>query len=360
MGRGVCAAAIVTVALTGCSVSFHTGRTASSSRPAPVPASIVHHGQLSLDFRQTPTRTAFGLPADENWRSYEAGYRHYYRLTVTLPGGVLRLPAHSIDGDTDDAGGASDNDHSHRPKYFTVDVLYPSDKAADAALAQQSAMLGITQPASKWDVLVDGSPSRHLFVEVQRRSNLSASLSTPGERYYYFSFDRYRNDAVDAVLRDGRMALDLRGRPSRAQLGFLDDYAQADVQQTPPSREPVQLTLRTVHGTVTVPVDSVLSTSGRDHDPQSARQRGAPSHTVTEWSGSVAEARAQLARVAPALGLTPSALPALLIGPGNVAHTIRATTAAYDLTVKVQADPSESGPYAASISYRFDYRAPDD
>ncbi|UIJ33403.1 hypothetical protein [Allobranchiibius sp. GilTou73] len=361
MRRGAGAAAMaaaMSVTLAACSVSFHVGGTGSGTARATVPPSIVHDGRVSLDFRQTPTRAAFGLPADQSWRGYEARYKHTYDLSITLPGGVLRLPAHSIDGDTDDAGGAVDTDHGHRPKYFTVDVLYPSEDAADTALAQQSALLGISHRPSASDALVDGSPSRDLFVEVQRQSNLSATLSAPGERYYYFSFDRYDNAAVAAVLHDGRMDLDARTRPSRAQLGFLDDYARADIQTSPPSKAPVALTLRTPHGTVTLAVDSLTSTSGRDADPQLVRQRAAPSRTSTTWVGTVAEARAQLVRAAPALGLAPSAISALFAGPADTAHTVRTTTSAYDLEVSVQADPSEPGPYAASIGYRFTWRDP--
>ena len=94
------------------------------------------------------------------------------------------------------------------------------------------------------------------------------------------------------------MDLDVRSRPSRAQLGFLDDYAEPNVQPTPPSRTPIQLTLRTAHGMVTVPVDLVSSTSGREGDPQPTRQRATPSYTSTEWVGTVPEARAQLTRIA--------------------------------------------------------------
>ncbi|MBO1756017.1 hypothetical protein [Allobranchiibius sp. CTAmp26] len=354
MGRSAGAAAvIVTVALAGCSVSFHAGGTRSGA--APTPPSIVHHGRVSLDFRQTPTRAAFGLPADESWRGYEAHYRHTYQLSITLPRGVLRLPAHVIDGDTDDVGGAVDIDRSHRPKYFTIDVLYPSDAAADAALAEQSSMLGITHRPSAVDALVDGSPSRDLFVEVQRLSNLSATLSSPGERYYYFSFDRYHNAAVDAVLHDGRMDLDARTRPSRAELGFLDDYGQADVQPTPPSTAPVRLTLRTPHDTVTLAVNSLTSTSGLDGDPQRTRERAAPSRTTTESVMSVASARAQLLRAAPALGLPTSAIPALFAGSKRTLH---AMTSAYDLEVDVQADASGDATAMASVSYRFAWRGP--
>lgn len=154
------------------------------------------------------------------------------------------------------------------------------------------------------------------------------------------------------------MDVDARTRPSRAQLGFLDDYARADIQTTPPSKAPVALTLRTPHGTVTLAVDSLTSTSGRDADPQLVRQRAAPSRTSTTWVGAVAEARAQLVRAAPALGLAPSAISALFAGPADTAHTVRTTTSAYDLEVSVQADPSEPGPYAASIGYRFTWRDP--
>lgn len=347
--RGV---AVLVVALVVSACSVHVGRVGPSE--AGTPTSIVHHGVITMDFRQTPSRAEFALPSHANWRSYEAAYRHVYQLAIVLPKGVLRLPAHSVEGDTDGAGGANDANYSHRPEFFVIDAAYPSEGAADAALAQQYAVLGINQHTQPSTILLEGSPSHSLSVTVQRRSNLTASLQ-PGERYYYFAFDEYHNAAGDAVLHDGRMSLDVRTRPSRADLGFLTDYAQATIQPVPASTAPITLVLRTPSGVTMLAVESVTSTSGRDTDTQHVRERATPTRTVMNWVSSVAEVRAQLMRAAPILGLAPSAIPALFTGPTSSTRTLHAHTPVYDLQVDVLADPSRMDVFAASVSYTFTY-----
>ena len=346
------AAGVVLAVLSGCSVSVHVGK--GSSGGVSTPPSIVHDGQIALDFRQSPSRAAFGLDAEENFRGYEATYHRTYQLRITLPGGVLRLPAHYVDGATDGEGGAVDTDHSHLPKFFTIDVLYPSDAAADAALVQQYALLGIRGQDHPLGTFVYGSPSNRLSVEIERRSSLTASLQ-PNERLYEFSFDQYRNPAVDAVYAGGRMALDLRRRPSRAALGFLDGYTDANIESAPPSQVPVALALRTPHGSAVLVVESVISSSGLSSDPQPRRERAAPATTVMISVSSVTTPRAQLLQAAPAIGLDRAAVSALFAGPASAKRAVHATTSVYDLTVTVQADPSRTDNTAVSISYSFTY-----
>lgn len=343
-------AVVVAAAVSACTV--HIGQVGPTD--AGIPASIVHNDAITMDFRHTPSRAEFGLPADANWRSYDAAYHHVYELTLVLSNGVVRLPAHSVEGDTDAAGGTSDSNYSHPPRFVTIDAMYPSDAAADAALAQQSAALGIDQHPQPSTILLEGSPSHRLSVNVQRLSNLTASLQ-PGERYYRFQFDQYRNPAVDAVLHDGRMTLDVRRRPSRADLGFLDGYADATIQSVPPSTTPVQLTLRTPTGTTDLAVESVTSTSGGDTDPQHTREQAAPTRTFTNWVSSVADIRAQLRQVAPTIGLAPSAVLSLFTGTAGEPRTLRTRTPAYDLQITVTADQSRTDKFAASVSYTFTY-----
>ena len=347
----VAAAVVAVVAVAGCSFSTQVGDAGTSL--ARTPPSIVHDHHVALDFRQTPSRADFGLPADQNWRSYAAEDHQVNQLMIRLPAGVLQLPAHDVDGATDRAGGATDSDHHHLPKFFTIDVLYPSDAAADAALAQQYTLLGIHHQNAPLGLLLSGSPSPQLSVTVQRHSNLTASLS-PGQRYYYFDFDQYRNPAIDAVLHDGRMSLDMRERPSRSELGFLDGYDRADIATAPSSNAVIRLTLRTPHGTTDLAVDSITSSSGGSAQPQLARQSAAPALTELHVVSTVAVIQEQLRQSGLALGLAPPALAALIAGsPTN--RTVQLTTPVYSLSVDVTVDSARTDAFAASVSYTFTY-----
>lgn len=344
-------AATLAVGVSGCTVTFNPdgpGHTSSATTPA----SIIKDGRITVDFRHPPTRQEFGLPGDKNWRFYEAGYRRTYDLTVVLPGGDLRLPAHSIDGDTDGAGGANDADYRHLPRFFTIKAQYPSDVAADKALANQSAMLGIDQRPTAATILLSGSPSNRLSVTVQRLSNLTASLSA-GERYYTFAFDEYHNPAIDRVLHDGRLQVDLRHPPSRAELGFQPTYPTADISPQPPSTQPYTVDLQLPGGLAVLRADSINSISGSTSGQPAAD--ALPSRTDLTSIRSVAAATDLMTNAA-SLGLSAPEVRALFTGSGRVQRVLRARTAVYDLEVRIGADLSDTPDPSATVRYVFTYR----
>lgn len=338
--------------LAGCTVT-HNPDELSRTSSATTPASIVKDGRVTLDFRHPPTRDEFGLPSNQNWRFYIAKDRHVYDLTIELPDGTLRLPVTDIDGDTDDAGGASDSDYRHLPRFFTIKARYPTDAAADQAVAHQLARLGINRRATVSDVLLSGSPSHRLSVTVQRVSNLSASLD-PGERYYFFTFDEYHNPAIDKVLINGRMKIDLRRPPSREQLGFTPTYDTADVKPPPPSTEPYTVDLELPGGRAVVRSDSVTSVSGPT--PDQPDSTAPPSRTDLTSIRSIAGARAELTKNAAALGLTTAQVNGLFAGSGPVTRTLRVRASAYDLELRLDANLSTTDESAASVRYVFTYK----
>lgn len=149
------------------------------------------------------------------------------------------------------------------------------------------------------------------------------------------------------------MKIDLRHPPTRAQLGFMPTYDTADITPQPPSRTPLTVDLTLPGGRAVVHADSVSSMSGPTlRQPDAAAP---PNRTDLTSVQSITAARAELTGNAPALGLTTTQVDGLFAGCGTVRRTLRVSTAAYELEVRLAADLCTTDGPAASLRYIFSY-----
>jgi hypothetical protein len=174
---------------------------------------------------------------------------------------------------------------------------------------------------------------------------------------YTFTINEYHNPAIDKVVHDGVFAIDLTRRPSRADLAFRDGYSLAEVRPAPRAELTARLTLP--GGTLERPAASVTSTttSAGATDPAGT---GEPRQTAVTLPATGADQAARTLHTdAALLGLDEAAVRAVFAGaPGTHVKTTLPgrSTGVYDVSAHVELTLGQPGPFAASISYRFDYR----
>jgi hypothetical protein len=349
--------AVLAVALLGGCVST-SGTTTQAG-------SIVHGNKLTIDLRHRPTRAEVGLEAGRNFRAYERS-GDQLQATVKLPTGTVTIPAFIVQAATNAAGGAGDTVRTHEPKFFDIERLFPDAATARQSLESDATALGLaeadvqrafpdlgTGTAVPQSRVLHGLVHDWLSVEVTLTDMEAGQVQAD----YAFSIDVFHNPAVDKVVHNGVFAIDLTHRPTRAELGFLPTYWEANVQPAWQQSLRAQLTLPT--GRVELPVTSVHSTSGVGSaaDPNGV---DAPKATnVALAATSVADAHQRLLSDAAKLGLDRAAVEAVFRGPsGTRAHkTLHgAQTAVYDVLATVDAQLGQPGAFAASLAYTFTYR----
>lgn len=359
----VCAALITG----GCSVSVTNSNDSPNASASPAASasgypSIVHDHKATLDFTERPTRKSLGMPAGETFMAYQR-VGPMFEVTVKLPTGTFTTPAFEFEGATNTGGGAGDEVKTHEPKYFNVAAKYPTGRDAVAAVLARAEPLGIhpedvkrledvvgqngTVPQSR---VVRGVLDDWLSVEVV----LTDQPGTEVQVQYEFNIDVYHNEAVDKILRDGVLHLPLTHRPTREELGFLPTYNSADVQPEP--EKTMSVVLDTPEGPVQVPANSVTSGSGdpksADDDPRGVRP---PGTTMIYQTGTNAEIRRTLDRIAPVFGIDPDEIGKAMTTQGAVWH---ASTPVYDVKIVAGGDPERTDDLSASLQYYFTWKSP--
>ena len=320
--------------------------------------SIVRDGALTLDLTKRPTREGLGFAPDRNFRAYQrpAG-GDALRTTVRLPGGSLETPAFLVQGASNTAGGASDEDYTHQPKYLDVFASYPSGEKALAAVRSHADLLGldtarIGQVEGDLGTGATVAQSRVLTGLVDDWLSVEVVLTDQDEGevqvQYEFNVDVYHNAAADKVLRDGTIGLDLRARPTREDLGFLDTYQFADVKAEP--AKTITARLSTTSGTAEVRTDSVSSSASSTSGP--------PTSTMISTAAQPPEElRASLLAQADALGLPADRVRALFTGSGRKDATFEAQCGDdCSMTVLVGVDNDRTDSYGSVAKYRISYR----
>lgn len=347
------------VSLGGCVVNG--SQLSSDGRSSAAPAdSIVHDNKLTLDFRHRPSRADFGLADDRNFRAYQRSGPMLH-ATVILPTGTVNLPCFLVQAATDQAGGTIDSGvdvYSHPPKYFDIERVFDSADQARQSLLSDARTLGL-HTSEVEDVVAAVGPgaatqSRTLTGLVDDWLSVEVTVDEVGDGQvqvdYAISVDVYHNPAVDKIVHDGVVRVDLTDRPDRAALGFLDTYSLASV--TPAPDRSLRADLVLAQGTITVPLGSMISPA--------PTATGEPTQTVvTAHPMSVADARRLLESQAAALGIDRAAVEAAFDGPPNTRsqRTLEAASSpVYEVSVKLDAHLGQAGGYAASVTYRFTYR----
>jgi hypothetical protein len=325
-----------------------------------LPSSIVHDHKLTLDFRERPTRADVGLPAGRTFRIYSSD-DPLLQTTVVLPTGTVLLPCFTVKIATDAAGGAIDSaagETEHEPKYFDLFRSFGSAADAQQSLSADAKVLGLSQEEidrtlpdlGKGGVVAQ---SRVLHGLVHDWLSIEVTLSDGDngtvQAQYAISIDVYHNPAIDKVLHNGVVPLDLTTRPTRADLGFLPGYRTAVI--SPPWGESYRVPITVPGGSFEVPDGSVQSSAPSGSAP--------PAQTTVTTTSSLADAQRVLTASAAALGLDRVAVDAIFRGSSGrrVQQTLSgASTAVYTVTVRADVLLGQAGGNAASLSYRFVYR----
>lgn len=349
------AALVLATLLGACSVTVNQDSPDNDDTSA-ASRSLVQDGALTLDLTKRPTREGFGFASDRNFRAYQrpAG-GDMLRTTVRLPGGSFDTPAYLVQGASNTAGGASDDDYTHQPKYLDVLASYPSGEKALAAVSSHADLLGLDRARIG---LLEGdlgtkatvSQSRVLTGLVDDWLSVEVVLTDQDEGevqvQYEFNVDVYHNAATDRILHDGVVDLDLRTRPTREDLGFLPSYRDADVNAEP-SRS-LMVRLRTAAGTARVRTPTVSSSS--------AGPAGRPTATVIRSTLAPEQLRSDLLAQADALGLPAEEVRSLFRGGGAKDRTFQATCGtSCSMTVLVGVDNDRTDDYGASAKYSITY-----
>jgi hypothetical protein len=350
--------------LGGCMVRVNPGKVE--------PPSIVKDGRVALDLTRRPTRADLGMPADRNVAFYDRKGSTPLQLTLTLPTGVLPMPVTGIEAATDSAGGSVDRNFSHDPKFFRITRAFADGAAARTALQAEAKTLGLDPaeldralPQLGTGVVVPQQRVLNGLVDDWLSMWVTLSDGDEGQVYadYELQVDYFHSPATDRVVRDGVFVADLTHRPTRAELGIPDGYADGRAQPAWGTTLAVRLTLPT--GVLQGPVSMVRSTSSVvvddthftiDHLGRNPPQRS----TVDLQVATAVEARRRLAADAPLLGLDQASIDKLYASPPD-GDRVQATltgrsTDVYDVTAKLDLGLSSTGPGTATVSYVFRYR----
>jgi hypothetical protein len=349
--------AVAVAALTALSVAGCTRVAAPAAHTTPA-SSLVHDNTATLDFQHRPTRASFGFMPGENFRSY-GRTGPLIATTVLLPGGALHVPCFQINGASDDTGGAADTTVMHEPKVFDLLRNFATAAEQRASLLADATVLGIASAEITAALTAsDGTAAAtnavlHGLVD----GWLSVEVSLEGlQADYEISVDRYHNAALDKVVHNGVMRLDLTRTPTRADMAMLDSYRLATVM--PQWRQVLRVRLTLPAGVLDRGVSSVTTSSELQvgDDPRGVGRPVTTSIALTATS--VAEAERILLADAPLLGLNRAAVSNLAAsGPGRVTKTFTGTaTDVYAVSARFDATVGQVGSFAAAISYEFRYK----
>jgi hypothetical protein len=341
--RWIARLAVLVVFLGGCTV----GTPLRSGNSAP--GSIVHDNNVTIDLRHKPTREDLGFQPGRNDRSYQRGAGvDAIVTTIELPTGSLRIPAFVITAD----GGDFTSRSPLPPRNIVVQRRFDKPDQALQSLIADAPTLGFSEldvesllsrvgstagtPAPQQGVL-NGLVQDWLAVYAEVIGYEDATVGVN----YTFTVDQFHNPSIDKVVHDGVFDVELTHRPSRAELGFLDDSNIARVQ--PAWNETLSVRLTLPDGVIQRPVTSVDSTATQT--------------VVSLVPSGVQDARDVLAVDAPVLGLNPSGIDSIFTGEsGHVKTTLPGLkTAAYDVTVTIDATLGQPGAFAAAVTYTFIY-----
>ncbi|MPQ98746.1 hypothetical protein GB931_12610 [Modestobacter sp. I12A-02628] len=276
------------------------------------PGSVLDGNRLSFDLTTRPTRADVGMTGDKNFKAYQRDEEDF-AVTVQLPTGTLQIPARIVSIDTDGAGGVDAyGDGPREPKFFSINRKFAPGENVTASLLADAPLLGLdpaditrvtpglsasgNAPVPQAGVLY-GFVDDWLSAQVQLRS-----FADSVQVLYEFEVDVYHNPAIDRVLVDGRMPLDLTHPPDREALAFLPGYRDAYVNTRPGDVFTIDVTLPT--GRLTVTADGLSArATGPDGPPISAE--------VYE-NGTEAQTRQRLDAAATVLGIDPAEVTATL------------------------------------------------
>lgn len=332
------------------------------------PGSVLRDGAITLDLRRPPARADLGFTEGRNERAYQQGPGGApIAVTVELPTGTLALPAFVVSADGNDHTPAGVR-NPRQPERIVIERVFADAAAARESLAADSALLGLDR-AERELLLSRVAAGRPPALPQQGnltglvRGWLAASVDVIGHEdatvqvNYTFTVNEYHNPAIDKVVHDGVFAIDLTRRPSRADLALRDGYSLAEVRPAPRAELTARLALP--GGTLEREVASVTSTttSAASTDPAGT---GEPRQTAVSLPATGTDQAARTLRAdAALLGLDETAVRAVFArAPGaHIKTTLRGrSTPVFDASAQVELTVGQPGPFAASISYRFDYR----
>lgn len=314
----------------------------------------MHGNQATIDLNHKPTRKDFGFEPGRNDRSYQRGFGPFAGVktidtTVVLPAGSLRVPAFGINADGGDFISAA----TLPPRHIVIQQVFDKPDKALQSLITDAPILGFSEQdvqslLSRVASTAGTRTPQQGVLNGLVRDWLAAYVEVIGYEdgtvgvNYNFTIDQFHNPAVDKVVHDGIFGLDLTHRPSRPELGFLENSAIARVQ--PAWNETLSVRLALPDGVIQRPVSRVDSTE---------RQT-----VVSLTSNSVSNAQQVLTADAPVLGVPPSAIGDTFTGQsGHVKKTLPGrTTPFYTVTVTVDATLNQPGAFSAAVSYTFTYR----
>ena len=333
-----------------------------------MPGSVLRDGAITLDLRRPPTRADLGFTEGRNERAYqqEPGAAPI-AVTVELPTGTLALPAFVVSADGNDHTPAGAR-NPRPPERIVIERAFATAASARASLAADSALLELDR-AERELLLARVAAGQPPALPQQGnltglvRGWLAASVDVIGHEdatvqiNYTFTVNEYRNPAIDKVVHDGVFAIDLTRRPSRADLAFRDGYSLAEVRPAPRTELTARLALP--GGILERAAAAVTSTttSAGGTDPAGT---GEPRQTAVSLPATGTHEAARTLRAdAALLGLDPAAVRAVFAGaPGSHVKTTLPgrSTEVYTASAQVELTLGQPGPFAASLSYRFDYR----
>ena len=269
--------------------------------------------------------------------------------TLTFPGGTIHRDFTSIDIGTNYAF-AADRDLRHQPTDFDFYLKVDNIDQAKTVLAEDAAAFGLS-PDEVADVTSQGTSVEQGLVQSWLSTELEARASGNADGsmnlIYSVAIGYYHNAAVDKVVHDGQMDLDLTTQPTATDLAFRDSYDSADI--TPEFGQQITLTLTTPHGRTTLPTDSITS----------VRSNGTVTATVFTGLTNLANGPQAVRSAADALDF--DVTPALDI-IRNATDTLQtrnltcASTAVYTCAIRVQTfydgDPHYGYNYRVTLTYR--------
>jgi hypothetical protein len=301
------------------------------------PGTAVHDGKLTVDLRRPPTRADLGYPEGQNFVAYQSGFATPdgapIDTTLILPNGTLRIPAYIVSADGGNPLVNDDPDHLRPPVDLVVNRTFGKLADAQAALAADAGVLGITRaPSSAYQAGTD-------YSAVHDWLSLSVTMQAPAadghvDVQYAFNFGIFHNPVRDRIEHDGVVSIDLTRSPSRDELAFQPTYSTMDLNPEPGKTLTVRLTLP--GGVVERQVVEVSSTSDSKEAPD-PRGVGLPRRTsFTTTAMSMDQLKAALLADAGPLGLSPEQVQAGFTGnPGqNFGATLHGhSTGVYDVDV---------------------------
>ncbi len=335
------------------------------------PGSVLDGNRLSFDLTTRPTRADVGMTGERNFKAYQADEEDF-AVTVQLPTGTLQIPAGIVSIDTDGAGGVdSYGDGPREPKFFSINRQFALGEDVTASLLADAPLLGLdpaditrvtpglsvsgNAPVPQAGVLygfVDG----WLSAQVQLRS-----FADSVQVLYEFEVDVYHNPAIDRVLVDGRMPLDLTSPPDREALAFLPGYRSALVPTRPGDVFVIDVTLPT----------GELSWVADDLGAWATGPDGPPTSAEVHQFGSEAETRQRLEASAALLGIDPAEVTATLTpsasgtpnpwgSPGSSGERVqrswdRPVAPGVSIDVRVDMTLGQAGPHAGSVRYQLTF-----